>query len=45
MRAAPLGIEFTVIGFDDGRPVLLRPGAIPREEIEDIAAALPTRQA
>jgi len=26
-----LGIESTVIGFDGKTPVLLRPGAIPRE--------------
>lgn len=36
----PLGIESTVIGFDDGRPVLLRPGAIARAAIEDIAGRL-----
>jgi L-threonylcarbamoyladenylate synthase len=33
------GIESTVIGFADG-PVLLRPGAIPREDIEAIVGAL-----
>ena len=38
--AAPLGLESTVIGFDGGRPVLLRPGAIAREEIEAIAGPL-----
>jgi L-threonylcarbamoyladenylate synthase len=32
----PLGIESTVIGFDEGRPILLRPGAVPREEIERV---------
>ncbi len=36
----PLGIESTVIGFDSGRPVLLRPGAITREEIEAVAGPL-----
>lgn len=35
-----LGIESTVIGFDDGQPVLLRPGAVPREAIEKIAGPL-----
>jgi L-threonylcarbamoyladenylate synthase len=36
----PLGIESTIIGFDDKRPVLLRPGAIPRDEIEGIVGPL-----
>jgi L-threonylcarbamoyladenylate synthase len=37
----PLGIESTVIGFDnDERPVLLRPGALARESIEDISGPL-----
>ena len=36
----PLGIESTVIGFEAGRPVLLRPGAVPRETIEEIAGHL-----
>jgi L-threonylcarbamoyladenylate synthase len=31
--ATPLGLESTVIGFEDGKPVLLRPGAIPRERL------------
>ena len=31
--SATLGIESTVIGFDGDRPLLLRPGAVPREEI------------
>ena len=35
-----LGLESTVIGFDGGRPVLLRPGAIAREEIEAVAGPL-----
>ncbi len=35
-----LGIESTVIGFEDGRPVLLRPGAVAREEIEKTAGPL-----
>jgi L-threonylcarbamoyladenylate synthase len=37
---APLGIESTVIGYENGRPVLLRPGAVPREAIEKIAGKL-----
>ncbi len=33
----PVGVESTIIGFDtDGTPVLLRPGGIPREEIEKV---------
>jgi L-threonylcarbamoyladenylate synthase len=38
--AAPLGLESTVIGFDGENPVLLRPGAIAREEIEAVAGKL-----
>lgn len=37
---AALGIESTIVGFEDGKPVLLRPGAIPREAIEKIAGPL-----
>ncbi len=33
----PLGLESTVIGFpDSAAPTLLRPGAVPREEIEHV---------
>ena len=35
-----LGLESTVIGFDGTQPVLLRPGAIPRAEIEAVVGAL-----
>ena len=35
-----LGLESTVIGFDGGRPTLLRPGAVAREEIEAIVGPL-----
>jgi L-threonylcarbamoyladenylate synthase len=35
----PIGIESTVIGFSGG-PVLLRPGALPRAEIEKITGPL-----
>jgi L-threonylcarbamoyladenylate synthase len=38
--SATLGIESTVIGFDGDRPLLLRPGAIPRSEIEDMIGPL-----
>ena len=38
--AAALGLESTVIGFDGGKPVLLRLGAIAREDIEKIAGPL-----
>ncbi len=37
-----LGLESTVIGFDGDRALLLRPGAIAREEIEAIAGPLAT---
>lgn len=36
---APLGLESTVIGFEAGRPVVLRPGAIPREDISIMAGS------
>src|SRR4051812_40870429 len=38
--ATPLGLESTVVGFDGGAPVLLRPGAISRDEIETVIGAL-----
>ena len=38
--ATPLGLESTVIGFEDGQPVLLRAGAITRGEIEKIAGPI-----
>jgi L-threonylcarbamoyladenylate synthase len=38
-----IGIESTVIGFTGGRPVMLRPGAVPRSEIERIAGPLAVR--
>ena len=38
--ATPLGLESTVIGFDDGKPVLLRAGSISREAIEAVAGPL-----
>jgi L-threonylcarbamoyladenylate synthase len=38
--AAPMGLESTVIGFDGDKPLLLRPGAIAREEIEAIVGTL-----
>jgi L-threonylcarbamoyladenylate synthase len=40
--AAPLGIESTVVGFADGAPILLRPGAVTREEIEAVTGPLGT---
>jgi len=38
--ATPLGLESTVIGFDGDRAVLLRPGAIAREDIEAVTGPL-----
>jgi len=35
-----LGLESSVIGFDDGAPVLLRPGAVTREQVEAIVGPL-----
>jgi len=37
---AMLGLESTVIGFDGDKPVLLRPGAIARADIEAIVGPL-----
>lgn len=34
--ACPLGLESTVIGFPQGIPTLLRPGAVARDEIEAV---------
>ena len=38
-----LGIESTIIGFENGKPVTLRPGAIARENIEKIIGPLAKR--
>lgn len=38
--ATALGIESTVVGFDGDAAVLLRPGAVPREEIEAVTGPL-----
>jgi L-threonylcarbamoyladenylate synthase len=38
--ATTLGLESTVVGFDGDKPVLLRLGAIAREDIEKIAGPL-----
>jgi L-threonylcarbamoyladenylate synthase len=38
--ATTLGIESTVVGFECGRPILLRPGTVTREAIEKIANVL-----
>jgi L-threonylcarbamoyladenylate synthase len=40
---APIGVESTVIGFDAGRPAMLRPGAIARERIEAVTGPLVAR--
>lgn len=39
-----LGLESTIIRFENGKPVLLRPGAIPRDAIETIAGAFASRK-
>jgi len=39
-----LGLESTIVGFDGGAPVLLRPGAIARAEIEAVAGPLQERK-
>ena len=40
----PVGIESTVVGFEEDRPVLLRPGAVTRDALERVAGpvALPS---
>jgi L-threonylcarbamoyladenylate synthase len=35
-----LGLESTVIGFDNNKPVLLRPGSLPRVRIESVTGPL-----
>jgi L-threonylcarbamoyladenylate synthase len=35
-----LGLESTIIGFDGERPVLLRPGSVPRDAIEAVVGPL-----
>ena len=32
--ACPVGLESTIVGFEGGAPVLLRPGGLPVEAIE-----------
>ena len=32
--ACPVGVESTILGWQDGRPVLLRPGGIPAETLD-----------
>jgi L-threonylcarbamoyladenylate synthase len=43
--ATPLGLESTVIGFGGEKPVLLRPGAIARSEIEAVVGPLAAAEA
>jgi L-threonylcarbamoyladenylate synthase len=38
--ATPLGLESTIVGFEGEMPVLLRAGAIARQEIEEIIGPL-----
>jgi L-threonylcarbamoyladenylate synthase len=38
-EACPLGLESTIVGFDGGGAVLLRPGGIAREAIEEVLGA------
>jgi L-threonylcarbamoyladenylate synthase len=38
------GIESTIVGFESGGPVILRPGAIPRDHIEAAIGPLVQRQ-
>jgi L-threonylcarbamoyladenylate synthase len=38
--ATPLGLESTVVGFQNDAPVLLRPGAVARSEIELLVGPL-----
>ncbi len=40
-----IGVESTIITFSRGRPVLLRPGGLPLEEIERVAGSTAARAA
>ena len=35
---AEVGVESTVLGFENGKPILLRPGGVTLEEIEALSA-------
>ncbi len=39
-----IGLESTVVGFQDGRPVLLRPGGITVEDLEAVVGPLAERE-
>jgi L-threonylcarbamoyladenylate synthase len=39
--ACAVGLESTIVGFRDGRPVLLRPGAVTPEDIEEATGMAP----
>ena len=41
--ATQVGLESTIIGFDDGEPVLLRPGGLPVEDIARVVGRMPAR--
>ncbi|MFY9211310.1 MAG: L-threonylcarbamoyladenylate synthase [Aestuariivita sp.] len=34
--ACPVGVESTIVGFEDAQPVLLRPGGVPVEALERV---------
>ncbi|MFA5123166.1 L-threonylcarbamoyladenylate synthase [Zavarzinia sp.] len=37
---SPVGVESTIVGLFDGRPVMLRPGGLPRAAIEAVTGPL-----
>ena len=37
--ACPVGVESTIVGFEEGRAVLLRPGGLPVEALEAVLGA------
>lgn len=41
----PVGLESTILGFEGGRPVLLRPGGIPAEVLAEILGEIPASPA
>lgn len=43
--ACEVGLESTIIGFENARPVLLRPGGIPLETFQEYAPNLTTERA
>ena len=39
-----VGVESTVVGFDDGKPCILRQGGVPQEDIERVVGPVESKQ-